>query len=126
MRCSKCGVCCTKTEMLLSEEDVERLVKAGFVREFFVREVDDGYLQLRNRRGFCVFYDSKKHHCRVYEDRPAGCRVYPVILEDKSGVILDDICPDRKTVSVEEKAVKAEEVVKLLNRIDEEAAKRRP
>ncbi|MFQ6080555.1 MAG: YkgJ family cysteine cluster protein [Candidatus Bathyarchaeia archaeon] len=30
MRCSNCGKCCERTEMLLSKEDIKRLERAGF------------------------------------------------------------------------------------------------
>lgn len=55
---------------------------------------------------------------------PSGCRVYPVIFDEEVGVILDDLCPDRGTISQEEKDVKGNRVVKLLERIDVETAKR--
>ena len=60
MRCSNCGVCCTETEMLLCEKDIERLVKRGFSRSFFAKVDREGYAQLKNRQGYCVFYDSEK------------------------------------------------------------------
>ncbi|MGA2386789.1 MAG: YkgJ family cysteine cluster protein [Candidatus Bathyarchaeia archaeon] len=125
MRCSNCGVCCTETEMLLCEKDIERLVKRGFSKTFFARVNREGYVQLRNRGGYCVFYDPKKHVCSVYVDRPSGCRVYPVILDEEKGIILDEICQSRSTITDAEKAVKGKRVIKLLERIDCEAENRR-
>ena len=125
MRCSNCGVCCTETKMLLAEKDINRLVNRGFSKSFFVKFDKEGYAQLKNRRGYCVFYDAKKRRCSVYVDRPSGCRVYPVILDEKKGIILDEICQSRNTITDAEKSVKGKRVIRLLERIDAEAAKRR-
>jgi Fe-S-cluster containining protein len=125
MRCSHCGVCCTETEMLLSENDIIRLVKRGFSKNCFVKFDKLGYAQLKNREGYCVFLDRNKQRCSVYGDRPSGCRVYPVIVDVDVGVILDDICPERATITEKEKKLKGERVINLLERIDIEAASRR-
>jgi hypothetical protein len=125
MRCSNCGVCCTETEMLLSEKDISRLVNRGFSKSFFAKFNKEGYIQLKNRDGYCVFYDNKKRRCSVYVDRPSGCRVYPVILDEEKGIILDDICLSRNTINEEEKTVKGKLVIKLLEKIDREATNRR-
>lgn len=125
MRCSNCGICCTETEMILSEKDIERLVNRGFNKNFFAKVNKEGYTQLRNREGYCVFYDAKKRQCSVYADRPAGCRVYPVIVDEEKGIILDDICQSRDTVTDKEKRAKGKRVIRLLERIDCEAENRR-
>ena len=125
MRCSNCGVCCTETEMLLSEKDITRLVKKGFSKNYFVKYDKQGYAQLKNREGYCVFYNPKKRQCNVYVDRPSGCRVYPVILDEEKGIVLDDICDSRNTITEREKKLKGKRVIRLLERIDNEAANRR-
>ncbi len=124
MRCSNCGVCCTETEMLLCKKDIERLVNRGFKQEFFAKVNREGYVQLRNSKNYCVFYDPKNRQCSVYVDRPAGCRVYPVILDEEKGIILDDICQSRDTITEVEKSVKGKRVIRLLEKIDDEADKR--
>jgi hypothetical protein len=111
--------------MLLAEKDIKRLVNRGFSKSFFVKFSKQGYAQLKNREGYCVFYDVKKRRCSVYVDRPSGCRVYPVILDEEKGIILDEICQSRKTITDAEKSVKGKRVIRLLERIDGEAAKRR-
>jgi len=121
MRCSHCGICCEKTEMLLAEADIKCLEKAGYTRTRFVRYDKKGFAKLRNRRGYCVFYDTEKRRCKVYEHRPSGCRLYPVIYSIEEGVIIDDLCPMKNTVSATELKRKGKEVTKLLQRIDEEA-----
>ena len=124
MRCSNCGVCCTETEMLLSKKDIKRLEKKGFSQNQFVNFDKQGYAVLKNRDGYCVFYDRKNHQCSVYTDRPAGCRVYPVILDEEVGIILDDICKSRNSITLSEKNLKGKRVIKLLEIIDSEAAER--
>jgi uncharacterized protein len=125
MRCSHCGICCTETEMLLSNEDIKRLEKKGFHKKYFVKIGKDGYAQLKNRNGYCVFYDLEKRQCSVYADKPSGCGVYPVILDEGVGIIIDDICPDKLSITIEEKEEKGKVVVKLLEVIDAEAEARR-
>ena len=111
--------------MLLCEKDISRLVKRGFAEPFFVRIDREGYAQLRNKDGYCVFYDPKNKRCNIYSDRPAGCRVYPVILDEEKGIILDDLCHVRDSVGNAERGLKGKRVIKLLERIDFEAEERR-
>jgi Fe-S-cluster containining protein len=124
MRCSRCGVCCTETEMLLSEKDISRIEKQGFSRNKFTKIDSEGYAKLRNYNGYCVFYDRVKRECAVYSCRPAGCRVYPVIFHEEEGVILDSICESRNTILQREQCLKGKRVIKLLEVIDFEAIKR--
>ena len=125
MDCSNCGVCCTETEMLLSKKDIKRLEKKGFSQNQFVNFDKQDYAVLKNREGYCVFYDRKNHSCSVYADRPVGCRVYPVIVDEDVGIILDKICQSRSTITQKEKDIKGKRVVKLLEIIDAEAFERR-
>ncbi|MGE5574903.1 MAG: YkgJ family cysteine cluster protein [Ignavibacteria bacterium] len=125
MRCSNCGICCTETEMLLSIKDIKRLEKKGFCQKLFVQYDRQGYAQLKNLDGYCVFYDLRNRQCSVYLDRPAGCRVYPVILDEEVGIILDDICESRCSITFSEKTLKGKRVIRLLELIDSEALERR-
>ena len=111
--------------MLLSEEDIARLVKKGFSKNYFVLYDEQGYAQLKNREGRCVFYDLKKRQCSVYVDKPLGCWVYPVILDEEKGIVLDDICQSRNTITEKEKKIKGKRVIRLLEKIDSEAIDRR-
>ncbi|HEX7483294.1 MAG TPA: YkgJ family cysteine cluster protein [Candidatus Bathyarchaeia archaeon] len=124
MDCSNCGVCCTETEMLLCKKDIKSLEKRGLNQRQFINFDKNGYAMLKNRDGYCVFYDLENRKCSVYEDRPKGCRVYPVILEEETGIILDDICQSRNTITFEEKKIKGEKVIRLLEIIDAEALER--
>jgi len=125
MNCSHCGVCCEKTEMLLSDADVERLEGVGYDKREFVRFDRHGFVRLRNRHGFCVFYDVERCRCRIYKYRPLGCRVYPVIFSEQEGIVLDDLCPVKNTVSKIELERKGKKLIELLQRIDAEAINRR-
>ncbi len=125
MRCTHCGVCCKETEMLLSREDIERLAKIGYERDFFAQSDQQGYFTLRNRRGYCVFYDVEKRICNVRSSRPLGCRIYPVIYDEEKGIVVDSICPTKDTVTEKQKVAKGQKVLELLSRIDSEAKKRR-
>ena len=125
MRCSNCGICCTQTEMLLAVKDIRRLEKKGFSKNFFVEIDKQGYAGLKNRDGYCVFYDLKARRCNVYSDRPSGCRVYPVILDEEKGIVFDEICNSCSSISLKEKKVKGKKVIKLLEKIDAEAENRR-
>lgn len=111
--------------MLLSEEDVIRLMKKGFAKNSFTTVDKQGYRYLKNRQGYCVFYDLKQRMCSVYADRPMGCRVYPVIVDEEKGVVLDNLCPEIGSINDKEKSLKGKIVMKLLEEIDAEAANKR-
>lgn len=125
MRCSHCGLCCTETEMLLSEADVRRLIKDRIRKKHFTKRGNDGYLKLRNKRGYCFFYDTKTAQCSAYRSRPEGCRLYPIVMSIGEGIVVDDLCPMKDSIGEQELRKKGERVVKLLSKIDKEAADRR-
>ena len=123
MQCSSCGMCCERTEMLLSKEDIGRLERAGFSREDFTIPCgEDDLARLRNVREWCYFYNPAEKTCQVYEDRPLGCLLYPVIYSIDEGVIVDELCPARHTVSEHELKVKGKILLKHLRKIASEVA----
>ena len=124
MHCTHCGLCCEETEMLLSEEDTQLLEKTGHDRHKFVRYDEHGYARLRNRKGYCVFYDAERRRCRVYRHRPLGCRIYPTVYSEEDGTIADELCPMSRTVLQAELDRNGKKVIRLLERIDLEAATR--
>lgn len=124
MNCKHCGLCCEETEMLLSNADITVLERQGYLTESFASFSKKGAVQLRNNRGKCVFYDVERHRCKVYRLRPLGCRIYPVIYSEERGIVLDDLCPERNTVTDVEKERKGKQLLKLLKRIDSEAQQR--
>jgi Fe-S-cluster containining protein len=111
--------------MLLSEDDIKRLERKGYHRNFFARCDLEGYVTLRNYSGYCVFYDVQKKRCKVRVIRPLGCRIYPVIYDEEKGIVVDKICPAQSTVTERQKAKRGKKVIRLLEKIDAEAKKRR-
>ncbi|MDG6923530.1 MAG: YkgJ family cysteine cluster protein [Nitrososphaerota archaeon] len=87
--------CCFHTEMLLLDEDVERISGLGYEEKFFVAK-SQGFKVLKNSRaGRCVFHDETR--CTIYENRPKGCKLYPIIFnEDLMSAVKDDLCPYRE------------------------------
>ncbi len=111
--------------MLLSAEDIERLERKGYSKEFFVQFDEKGYTTLRNLQGHCVFYDAQKRRCKVYMHRPMGCRLYPIIFDEAEGIVADNLCPAHERWSEKKKERKGKKVIKLLEKIDAEAQQRR-
>jgi Fe-S-cluster containining protein len=110
--------------MLLSEEDIERLERIGYRKEFFVCFDDEGYPTLRNQKGKCVFFDAEKVRCKVYKHRPLGCSLYPVIFDELKGIIVDNICCTKDNLTEEEIERKGKKVVRLIEKIEVEAKTR--
>ena len=110
--------------MLLCEEDIKRLEKAGYAKKKFAHVDKEGCAKLRNTRGHCFFYNAEAHRCNAYELRPLGCRIYPVIYGEEETIVVDDLCPQRHTVSYKEMAGKGKKVTRLLAKIDLEAQSR--
>ena len=111
--------------MLLCSEDINKLEKKGYSKDSFLRFDKDGYALLRNHQGCCVFYNKKERRCSVYAYRPSGCRIYPVILDEDKGIVVDEICHAQTTISGSEKARRGKRVLSLLKKIDAEADIRR-
>ena len=65
-----------------------------------------------------------KRGCRIRANRPAGCRVYPVILDEAEGIVIDEICPAKGSFTEKQKAKRGKKVLKLLETIDAEAETR--
>ncbi|MHA1485598.1 MAG: YkgJ family cysteine cluster protein [Promethearchaeota archaeon] len=98
--CKDCGKCCIDTEMLLSSKDIVRIEKNNpkhLKIANFVRKSKEGFNQLKNVKGYCVFFDSATKLCTIYDVRPQGCRYYPLIYDsDKNQCIFDEECPKPK------------------------------
>ena len=124
MRCSCCGKCCEETEMLLSKADAKRLKELGYELKEFAFCDKKGFTRLKNREGCCVFFDSKERKCKIYKNRPLGCRIFPVIFSEEEGIVVDDICPMKNTISKRELNQKGKILVNLLQQIDLEAEKK--
>jgi len=120
-RVHKCIECCIQTEMILTDDDVERLKRLGFEKNFFLIE-DDGLLRLKNESGRCVFL--KDYGCTIYEYRPEGCRLYPLIYDPyKKQFVMDYLCPfnfefkiSKEDLDVAKKLIKMLEVEDIYKR----------
>jgi len=91
---TSCSLCCLNTNMVLTVQDIDILMKLGYRSTFFVAR-RNGWLQLKNKKGRCVFHDGR--HCTIYRHRPEGCRLYPIVYEkDTRSAILDNDCPQKQ------------------------------
>jgi len=100
--------------MLLSNADIKRIENLGFPRDLFVDDVE-GWLQLKNQNGHCVFHDGMK--CLIYTHRPEGCTLYPVIYDmDNDCAIIDDDCPYGSHFSISQDVRK--QLFSLVSRIE--------
>lgn len=124
MRCNHCGKCCEETEMELSESDIGRLEKSGYIREEFTVKGEDNVIRLENVAGKCYFYDSVKRRCRVYAKRPEGCYTYPVVYLVNERIIIDPLCPMGGTISEGELKRKGRILIKILKKIEKEEKRR--
>lgn len=120
MRCSNCGICCEKTAMELSSEDIEKLEKMGYRLEK-IAVTNNGATRLRNVDGYCIFYSRADKNCQIYEKRPLGCYLYPVVYLTNEGAIVDELCPMEHTISDKELRKKGKILEKLLKKIDNES-----
>ena len=96
-KCIDCGNCCRKTEMILSKKDIKNIINSpqNNLKEVdFIEKSIEGFFQLKNADGYCVFFDPTTKLCKNYAVRPQGCRFYPLIYDsDKKLCVLDRDCP---------------------------------
>ena len=120
-RDNRCIKCCLETRMPLSNQDVKRIKTLGYSKKFFVTP-KNGWLQLKNKDGKCVFHDGSM--CIIYNHRPEGCKFYPVIYEKDNGcAILDNYCPYRENFRISK--VKAKKLYNLVLKLEFEKVQRR-
>ncbi|TFG28940.1 MAG: YkgJ family cysteine cluster protein [Promethearchaeota archaeon] len=95
-KCKDCGKCCLETEMMLSKDDIHLILRHStnnLKREDFTIKIQ-GYFQLKNINGHCIFFDYSNKTCRIYPFRPQGCRFYPLIYyKDTQSCLFDEDCP---------------------------------
>lgn len=107
--------------MLLSRRDILRLRRLGYRPGEFTVSGPQGFVMLRNRDGWCYFYDREAAKCRVYEHRPVGCSTYPVAYSTDEGLVVDRLCPEHASISQSELEAKGRIVVRHLRSILKEA-----
>lgn len=97
-----CHKCCLETEMLLTQEDLERIESHGHKREEFCLppEKADGFWQLRNIEspiGKKCYFLEDNGRCGIYEYRPDGCKLYPLILNlETNEEMIDEDCREKE------------------------------
>ena len=96
--CVDCGKCCLETEMVVSEQDIELILKNNSLKDLkkqdFIFRSKEGYSQLKNIGDHCYFFDVASKSCSIYENRPQGCRFYPLIYDiEKKNCVIDTDCP---------------------------------
>jgi len=88
---NNCIKCCYNTEMILLEDDIKKILKIGFDKEYFMF-LSKGYKSLKNKNKRCVFHDGVK--CTIYESRPKGCQLYPIVFNQVlKRPVFDVFCP---------------------------------
>lgn len=96
-KCENCGKCCLSTQMILSMNDIDRIIEnssRNLKKKDFVFKKKDGFFQLKNFGNYCVFLNSRSKQCKIYEYRPQGCRFYPLIFDfQEQNCIFDNDCP---------------------------------
>jgi hypothetical protein len=107
--------------MLLSKMDIKRIESLGYSCDIFV-DIHDGWLQLKNQDGRCVFHSSIM--CTIYENRPDGCKLYPIIYDkDKKHVVFDKDCPQRDKFHMSKSITK--QLYDLVSKIEIERAEQK-
>jgi Fe-S-cluster containining protein len=87
-----CSKCCHDREVVLTHQDVERLLTMGHYEQTFARPSKWGQnlKELIFMGGDCIFL--KQERCSIYQNRPSACRVFPMTLGD-NGPSMDPSCP---------------------------------
>lgn len=117
----KCIQCCLETNMILSYQDIDRIKRLGFDINFFVTE-RDGWLQLKNQDGRCVFHNNIM--CTIYKDRPDGCKLYPIIYDkDKKHAIFDKDCLQKDKFLMSKSITK--QLYDIVSKLESERAERK-
>ncbi|MCS7185299.1 MAG: YkgJ family cysteine cluster protein, partial [bacterium] len=111
--------------MQLTNEDIRRIEQLGFKKDQFIEFDKNGFAKLKNKSGYCIFYDIIKKECKIYENRPIGCTLYPIMYDPiKNDITIDYSCPSANTVTEEELESKQVTLMKTIKQIYKEARKR--
>lgn len=93
-----CYKCCIETEMILTDDDLNRIENLGYDKNEFCLDPKetDGYWQLRNKKsilGNTCYFLSNQGKCTIYENRPQGCQIYPLIYDfEFEKPVIDEDC----------------------------------
>ncbi|MGA1848357.1 MAG: YkgJ family cysteine cluster protein [Thermoplasmatota archaeon] len=88
----QCSQCCTNREIILTHDDIHRLLTMGHYEQVFAKPSKWGHnlKEMIFVDGSCIFLQSGK--CSVYNNRPTACRIFPMTL-GKNGAEMDPSCP---------------------------------
>jgi len=112
--------------MQLTEECIKRIEALGFKREKFVKYDADGFARLKNKRGYCVFYNRRENKCIIYENRPIGCKLYPIVYDpQKNTVTVDKFCPAANTITEKELENSKKILMNVIHKLYREAEERK-
>lgn len=115
-----CVLCCTDTQMPLTENEIRRLEKLGNRRHDFSIIVN-GETRLRNKEGLCFFL--REDRCAIYLLRPEGCTIYPLVYDvDVHKFVFDGVCPNFREFHATRKD--KDQLRQLLRKLDKETAKK--
>ncbi len=87
-----CSLCCHEREVILTHEDINRLLTMGHYEQTFSRTSGHGHnlKELIFIDGSCIFLNNGS--CSVYQNRPTSCRIFPFTMIDGKETI-DRDCP---------------------------------
>jgi len=77
-----CGECCKKLSVIVSKEDMKKIIILGYKKEDFLDEdllSINKFMLKRNKKG-CIFLKYEKdgkYSCSIHENRPKICQQYP-------------------------------------------------
>jgi len=71
-------MCCKffSGRQFLAPSDIKRIEGAG-ITDFYEKKPGFSFFTLKEKEGYCVFYDHAKRKCTIYAIRPADCRFFP-------------------------------------------------
>jgi len=104
--------------MVLTPTDVIRITSLGYKLKEFASISNDGLLRLKNREGYCIFFNPDTKSCKIYKWRPKGCKVYPIIyLVEDNMITVDNECTMYRTVTQSDLIEVLPEVICLLHEL---------
>ncbi len=79
--CTDCAACCRDNEVILLDEDHERLVAGGradILKKPFARRGSDGRLVLTLMKNGRCHHLARDNKCKIYAVRPNACSEFPM------------------------------------------------
>ena len=116
-----CTQCCLEADVLLLQEDIDRLIMTGYYDVYFSEDVAGAKI-IRKVDGKCIFF--KNGRCEVYHIRPKRCQLYPLSYDDDTGTVhAVEICRYKNNYKITGKDIA--EMEEFVARLKKEIEKRR-